>query len=846
MPPIIASSLPRVDPEGVRPDTPTSNIDPPSNRPRESAGTSSQSRFDAVPLDLRTRRQWVVWRKLNRRGKVTKVPFRADIPEAEASTTDPSTWSSFECALAAFLDPDNRLDGIGFVFSDVDDLSGVDFDNCLDEHGNVMDWARDWLDSLEGYFEISPSGRGIKVFTKGSVPEGKGRKLQRLGPDGKGAIEAYDRGRYFTVTGEVFEGHTELGDGSDALARSHSEWFRPKAGNPRPSHAWKAAPPVAGDAELIAKAGRAGNGPKFSSLFSGSIEGHPSKSEADLALCSHLAFWTGGDVQAIDRLFRQSGLFDDKWDQRADYRDMTIAKACERQAYYDPGYRSEGSRPAGVSRSQLRVVRSPEHSVDPPEPGDVPEPPRPGGIAVEPDPEKINLTDSGNAVRMVKHFGHLIRYCGQYGKWLIWDRMRWKEDATGEIFRIAQKTIRKMVSEAASIDDPAEMKALLKWAIESESKKRIDAMIYLARFVEGVPIEPSQLDRDGYLFNVRNGTIDLRTGLIGPHRREDLITKLADEEFDPQADCPRWRQFELEIMDGDEAMVGYLRRIAGYAITGDVREHMLFFFHGMGRNGKSLWLNTLLKLLGDYATSINATMITAKQNDDHPTGLTDLEGRRFVSTIEVADGKKMAEALVKQLTGGDPIKARRMRQDFYQFNPTHKLILAANHKPEIRGKDEAIWERVKLVPFPVTFVDEGRVDPSKKMLLKDKDLSRALESEASGILALLVRSCLEWQASGMQEPSTVVDATAEYRAEMDDLADFIEQRCQVLDGVRVKATTLYEAYATWAKSRGENPIKERAFGSEMEQRGYNLKKSNSVAWRFGIALCDERPTDNPY
>jgi putative DNA primase/helicase len=446
-----------------------------------------------------------------------------------------------------------------------------------------------------------------------------------------------------------------------------------------------------------------------------------------------------------------------------------------------------------------------------------------------------NPTDTGNALRFASQHRGKVRYCGQYGKWLAWDGRRWKEDTTGQVYRLARKTIQRMWREAIDIDDGKAKD----WCMESESRKHIDAMIYLARYMEGIPVEASELDRDPWLLNVRNGTIDLQTGKLRPHDPEELLTKICDVSYDPEALCPRFVRFLDEIMDGRSDMVDYLLRCLGYCITGDVREHVLFFFYGEGRNGKSLLLAIVQGILQDYATVVNASLITSKQQEDHPTGLTDLEGRRFVSTIEVADGKRMAEALVKQLTGGDRIKARRMRQDFYEFDPVHKLILAANHRPEIKGTDEAIWERIKVIPFDVTFVEESRFDPSKKLLLKDKQLAGALESERQGILALLVRSCLAWQAQGLKEPESVVRATKEYRSDMNDIETFIDQICFCSPAVRVKATELREAYLAWAKLNGYEAMKGRAFGSEMERRGYTLKKSNSIAWRDGIGIKAE-------
>jgi putative DNA primase/helicase len=455
--------------------------------------------------------------------------------------------------------------------------------------------------------------------------------------------------------------------------------------------------------------------------------------------------------------------------------------------------------------------------------------------------ERAGTTDTGNAFRMIRDHGDKLRYCVDWGKWLRWDGKRWKMDKKGSINRVADITVKQIWTEAINSGDDADRKALLRWAQASESKKNKDAMISLARFIDSITaVETCQLDRDPWLLNVRNGTIDLKTGELRPHRREDLITKLANVDYVPDATCPRWDQFELEIMDQNSEMVSYLRRIAGYAITGDIREHMLFFFYGGGRNGKSMWLGVIQHILGDYATTVDANLITSKQNDDHPTGLTDLEGRRFVSTIEVEDGKKMAEALVKKLTGGDRIKARKMRQDFYEFDPVHKLILAANHKPVIRGTDEAIWARVKLVPFPIRFVEtDEEVDHGQKRFLMDKTIGDKLKAESTGILATLVRACLEWQQGGMKEPSTVARATAAYRAESDRVNAFVQERCLVGDQYRVKMSLLYEAFKVWAKSSGETEITKRMFGDNLTTRGIGPKESNGVSWRLGIALRND-------
>jgi putative DNA primase/helicase len=310
--------------------------------------------------------------------------------------------------------------------------------------------------------------------------------------------------------------------------------------------------------------------------------------------------------------------------------------------------------------------------------------------------------------------------------------------------------------------------------------------------------------------------------------RTDHLAKRTVAPFEPNATCPLWEAFLKKIMAGDEALVAFLRRAAGYALTGEVSEHALFFLYGRGRNGKSTYLNTLQYALGDYAITVNAELLTAKSQEEHPTGVADLQGRRFVATVEVEDGKRMAEALVKKLTGGERIRARRMRQDYYEFDPTHKLLMAANHKPTVRGTDDGIWRRIKLIPFRVQIPDD-EVDRSLPIKLRD---------EAPGILAWAVRGCLEWQAGGLNEPSAVAEATADYRAEMDILADFLSERCLVDPSVRVKAGELYRVYGEWCKDTGSHTVSMNKFGRLMTERGFLAEKSNSVAWRLGIGVRD--------
>jgi len=431
-----------------------------------------------------------------------------------------------------------------------------------------------------------------------------------------------------------------------------------------------------------------------------------------------------------------------------------------------------------------------------------------------------------------------LHYCYPFKSWQCWSGKHWQEDLTGEIvrrvkdtqamlFRWAAAEIKKLGKIGDDQEKAAKFKQLttlmnhvLKW----ENAKLIAASIDLARSEPGIPLLPRQLDTDPFLFNVLNGTVDLRSGRLREHRREDLISKLAPVEYNPDAKCPMWERCVYRWMDGRAGLIRYLQRTAGYALTADVREQCLFFFHGSGSNGKTTYLGTLLKMMGDYGMQAVSELLMAKHNEAHPTERADLFGRRFVCTIETEDGKRMAEALMKQMTGGDRMRARKMHKDFFEFSPTAKILLAANHRPTIRGTDLAVWRRIKLVPFTVTITDAE----------KDKTLPDKLQAELPGILAWAVAGCMDWLRDGLAEPDEVRAATEEYRGEQDRVGVFLVGRCVVGSGYRVKVSDLYTAYQEWARKGGEHELAGQAFGRTMMEKGF--ERDAGRRWYLGVML----------
>ncbi len=388
----------------------------------------------------------------------------------------------------------------------------------------------------------------------------------------------------------------------------------------------------------------------------------------------------------------------------------------------------------------------------------------------------------------------------------------------------------------------------MNWALKSESAPRQHAMLSLAQSEPGIPILPQDMDRDPWLLNVQNGTLDLHTGELRPHCQEDLITKLAPVRYDPDALCETWKRFLTSIFADDEAVIEFMKRWSGFSLTGDVREQILPIFWGKGANGKSTMLNVVMDVLGeDYAVKATRDLFMSKKSDSHPTQMARLHGKRLVVCIETAEGARLDEGLVKELTGGDKITARRMKEDYWQFDPTHKCVLVTNHKPEISGTDEGIWRRPKLVPFTQRFWDADKGESGPDHLRADKTLAEKLKAEAEGILRWCVEGCLAWQREGLLIPVAVQTATTEYRGQQDTLAAFIDEHCKLQHDAKCQASKFRICFTQWAERAGEKePPSQRRLGQAlveyMSARGAPFERyTNNGTWYKGIGITTMFP-----
>jgi len=426
------------------------------------------------------------------------------------------------------------------------------------------------------------------------------------------------------------------------------------------------------------------------------------------------------------------------------------------------------------------------------------------------------LTDLGNAERLIDQYGDKIRFCYDNGKWYLWNKKRWVEDAEADIEIMAYRTVRVIFSEAKNEGDPAKRRELAKWAIQSEARHRIKNMLELAKPIRTISI--AQMNSDPMLLNCRNGTVDLRTGDLKPHDPGDYITKIVAADYDPRAECPAW----LESLDlwtgGDAELQLYLQKMVGYALTGNTDEHALFFIFGSGNNGKSTFIETLLHLMGDYGqrTRIEALLASWNAGENANPHVARLAGARFVVASEVPEGRKINESLVKDLTGGDRVTARYLHQNPFEFAPTHKLLLVGNYKPRVAGDDLGFWRRMHVIPFNVTIPEERR-RPMSEML-------QMFAKEASGILTWAVEGCLFWQADNrIEKPPCVENATNEYRTEEDLIQSFLNEECEQHPDYTEGKDVLYTRWKTWTENAGERwaaKQSKRWFTQRLMARGF--------------------------
>jgi putative DNA primase/helicase len=438
----------------------------------------------------------------------------------------------------------------------------------------------------------------------------------------------------------------------------------------------------------------------------------------------------------------------------------------------------------------------------------------------------LPFSDAGIAEHFVKRMGADVRYCFTRQRWVIWGGKKWAVDRTDQILELGTSCVRELYkSLSVGLDDVDASQKLRKFLKAYLDAPGLTRMLSLAR--PKCAAQSNEFDTKPWLLNCDNGTVDLKTGALQEHRRDDRLTKTIGIPYDQSATCPAFVKFLNDVMDGDQTMVDYLQRVIGYSLTGDTSEDCLFILHGAGANGKSTLLDTLQTLLGPFSAQVQSESFMIQKTQTVRSDIARLDGARFAVSSESEKGHRFAESLIKQLTGGDKVTARQLYSAEFEYKPQFKIFLGTNKRPDIKGTDNGIWRRIHLVPFDVTFAGEKQ----------DKGLREKLKAELPGILAWAVRGCLAWQeAGGLRPPTKVTGAVSSYRSDMDSLQRFLDERCVIEADAILAKKDLYDAYVLWCELEGDGPMTKSLFAQGLKEHGFREKRTSTARQWSGLRL----------
>lgn len=781
--------------------------------------SDTQTISNVIPQELRDRRQWVVWQR-NKSG--TKFPMQTT--GTPAKVDDPSTWTSFDEVVTV----SSGFAGIGFVITGNDPYCGIDLDNCIDEDGNLRDWSKPIVEVLvdKGYGEVSPSGRGIKFLTIAEKPKGA-RCQKKFGGD-KQQLEMYDgRGkggkpghRWWAMTGDVYHDCDQIGDGGGAVTLICNEHLMPAT----TSH--QASPNARSERSATSSSSPTAEAEKRIQVAIAAMRKVPVRSdETDgsrrlMQYARQAKRWCLSEADALKAVRAML----QEIPMPVDYTDNDIER---RIVDAVPSFGEAELDQSPMDRMVNRIVHDADDAAAPS-----------GG-------EWVGCTLKQNhnelAIRFVDQYGADLRFVRKWQCWCVWEGSRWRKDESGrdslclarEFARGLWGCIGEYVKTVPTRDEIAKCVTFIK---STNQLTHMESFLKVSSADRKVLMDHDDLNPDPMLLNVANGTIDLRTGEIRKHRQRDLITLITTVTFDPSATCPKWIAFLDLVFDGDAELIRYVRQLLGYSVIGSNDAHVLPIAWGGGCNGKSTLSSVMIQILGEYATTAMESLALGTKNE-HSCEVADLYGRRFVAINEPESGERLRESRVKMLTGDSQIAARGMRENPWTFDRTFLLWMSTNHKPRITGTDEAIWRRIKVIPFTVDI--RTRTTPIP-------DLDRVLvETEGAGILNWLIAGCLDYQRNGFAEPECVKLAVDEYRHEEDQLGAFIDECCLTgQDGYHETADKLFDAYCEWA---GKEAVTKTLFGREMARR-FRKEKPTSGQFRrkvvyYGVTLTGDDQGD---
>jgi|694.fasta_scaffold86665_3 putative DNA primase/helicase len=797
------------------------------------------------PPELRSLNQWVVWKLIQRPGekKPTKVPYATD--GAKAESDNPATWASFDAASAAFMAGD--YNGLGYMFSEFDPYAGVDFDGCVaGEH--VDPKVNLWLHNLDSYSEFSQSGTGIHTIIAGKLPGG-GRKSTKHG------VEMYDNRRFFVVTGDHVAGTPTAVNGRQAeLTALHNEVFPAKDQMPPPTQSQPAAIALPDDEALLQRMFAARNGTDIEALWRGDLSAYGNdESAADLALCNHLAFYTGRDSERIDRLFRQSGLYREKWNRNArtgeTYGAGTIARAIAVTSTIYTGQRINGST-NGAHYTNGAAHHKTEQKSDGTETVTDEQLREPAPQAKKNfDPLRYRAEDGGILDAWLDVCGNKWLFSVGHDLWHYWNNTHWQEDKERLVFEQILDLMDTMNRECTLVmkETPGKIKALVERyakvdmdtpesAIKDIERMKLSAEIAKSLHkatkrssgrvasVEIMARSKRRAETPKFnameSMNLKNGTLDLRSLELLPHNPEDLFSYCLDYEYDPNADCSLFKKFVSDVLvhegttDTDEKLVSLFQELLGYSLTTQTNYQVMVWMPGEGSNGKSVAISILKALLGPLATSIDFQTLGTAGNYD----MAEIPGKRVLLSLESEKGGGIAEKHIKAIVSGDLMKTRPIYGSPIDFCSTAKIWWAMNDKPVIKDTTNAIWRRMKMIPFHRTF-DESTADPY---------LLEKLLHELPGILNWAIEGLIRLNLnSRFTTAENAENAKQVYKDQSNPVSQWMNTMCVPTSYPTTLQGALYTSFKNWCIDNGERLITSTQFTLDLKRLKVESKRKTS-------------------
>ncbi|MEL7610614.1 MAG: phage/plasmid primase, P4 family [Bacillota bacterium] len=690
------------------------------------------------------------------------------------------------------------------------DFGAVDIDNCIDTDGLPNEFAMSIMGTMASYTELSPSGRGIRIIFKAPGFVYDKKRFYINNP--KLGLEVYIAGctqKFVTVTGNAIM-DLPVEDRSSEIADVLEEYMLRPAARSEPNQGVRACvlgDTLVSDDEIIKKALAARNGPVFDALYRGDTSGYASHSEADMAFCNMLAFWTNRDANQMDRIFRGSGLMRDKWDRAqsgSTYGAITIQEAIGKcQGGYDP---QEYIHQRAIKKAEHISIGNGDNKKQ----------------IADLHPEKndrYGWHDIGNGNLFADWYVDVARYVPERKKWFIYDGRAWRPDeGTLRAMELCKRIADNLMIYALSLPDEQQRQAYVDFVKRWQRRAYRETILKDAAGV--YPVEIGQFDKNPYLFNCLNGTLNLETGELLPHRAADMLSKTSNVNYVPGACCPRWERFVDEVMQGDSAKAAFLQKALGYALTGDTKHECFFILYGpTSRNGKGTTMETFMRMMGEYGRTAKPDTIAQKQtaNGSGPSeDIARLAGARFVNIPEPDKKLVLSASLVKTLTGNDTITARFLNENSFEYRPQFKLFINTNHLPAVTDVTLFSSGRVMTIPFERHFKEEERDEGLKIELAQPKNLSSILNWCVQGLNLL--------RENGFDPPEAVQIAIDDYRKNSDKIARFLDEEMEAHVLYEARTADVYARYKQWCSANGFFPENAANFKVSLSGIGQIVQK----------------------